>query len=185
MRASQPIRRKRGHGMLHFSCFTLLFLLSFPAGSSAAPDFDPSKIPPAANKKIDFDHDIKPIFDSICLRCHSPERPKSHFRLDNRDSALKGGDNGIDIIPGDGSKSPLVHYVARVVPDMEMPPPGKGEPLTATQVGLFRAWIDQGALWGGTNVPERVAFSVEPLFRWIAVDGDQHKFREVEGVREG
>jgi Protein of unknown function (DUF1553)/Protein of unknown function (DUF1549) len=28
-----------------------------------------------------------------------------------------------------------------------MPPPGKGEPLTSEQVGLLRAWIDQGAQW--------------------------------------
>jgi hypothetical protein len=26
-----------------------------------------------------------------------------------------------------------------------MPPDGKGEPLTKEQVGLVRAWIDQGA----------------------------------------
>ena len=28
-----------------------------------------------------------------------------------------------------------------------MPPSGKGEPLTAEQVGILRAWIDQGAKW--------------------------------------
>jgi len=26
-----------------------------------------------------------------------------------------------------------------------MPPEGKGEPLTKEQVGIVRAWIDQGA----------------------------------------
>src|SRR5215831_19396437 len=105
---------------------------------------DESKLPPPANTTIDFARDIEPVFEAICLRCHGPERPKSHFRLDNRESALKGGDNGVDIIPGNSAKSPLIHYIARLVPDLEMPPQGKGEPLTPQQVSLFRAWIDQG-----------------------------------------
>ena len=39
-------------------------------------------------KKIDFDKDVKPIFQASCLRCHGPEKPKSHFRLDDRELAL-------------------------------------------------------------------------------------------------
>src|SRR5262249_26162813 len=82
-------------------------------------------------------------------------------------------------------KSPLVHYVARLVEDMEMPPPGKGEPLTPEQVGLLRAWIDQGAVWGVTNAPEPLAFSAAPIFRWIGVNGDTSQFRAIEGTKEG
>ena len=150
----------------------------------AAPSLDPSKLPPAAQVRIAFEADIKPIFEKTCFRCHGPERPKSHFRLDNRESALKGGDNGIDIIPGDSAKSPLIHYVARLVEDMEMPPPGKGDPLTPAQVGILRAWIDQGAQWGATNPPVQLAFSAAPTLRWISVTGDKSKFREIEGLKE-
>ena len=48
-------------------------------------------------------------------------------------------------MPGKGSESPLVHYVAGLEPEMKMPP--KGDRLTAEQVGILRAWIDQGADW--------------------------------------
>lgn len=151
-----------------------------------AATLDPSKLPPAANVQIDFQRDIKPIFDSTCLRCHGPERPKSGFRLDNRASALKGGDNNAgDILPGKSAESPLVYYVARLVPDMEMPPEAKGTPLTPAQVGLIRAWIDQGAAWGTTNAGPEIAFSFAPNLGWVTVQGDKHKFREVEGIREG
>jgi len=160
-------------------------LLGISARTKAAANLDPAKLPPPAQTKVEFDRDIKPLFETTCFRCHGPERPKSHFRLDNRDSALKGGDNGVDIIPGDSGESPLVHYVARLVEDMEMPPPGKGEPLTPAQVGLFRAWIDQGALWGTTNPPTQLAMSAEASLRWIEVEGDKSKFREIEGVKEG
>src|SRR6266496_6205571 len=108
-------------------------------------EIDAATLPAAAKATTDFDRDVKPIFESVCFRCHGPEKPKSRFRLDNREAALKGGENNKDdIVPGDSAKSKLIHYVARLVEDMEMPPPGKGEPLKPEHVGVLRAWIDQG-----------------------------------------
>ncbi len=147
---------------------------------------DEGQLPPPANVKVDFDRDIRPILDSSCLQCHVPPKPKSHFRLDSRAAALQGGDdNTNDIVPGDSDRSLLIHYVAQQVPDMEMPPPGKGEPLTVTQISLLRAWIDQGALWSATNQYPQLAFSFTPTLGWIGVHGDQNKFRQIEGVKEG
>jgi mono/diheme cytochrome c family protein len=163
-----------------------LAVLCFASATTLAATLDASKLPPSAKIQIDFERDIKPIFETTCLRCHGPERPKSGFRLDNRESALKGGENSPkDIIPGNSAQSPLIHYVARLVPDMEMPPPGKGTPLTPVQVGLLRAWIDQGVTWGATNVGPQISFSFAPMLGWTTVSGDKHKFREVEGIREG
>lgn len=177
---TNPMTRKAQHAR-ELTAFIVIALCS----KILAAELDPSKLPPAAQVTVDFEKDVKPIFEKTCLRCHGPERPKSRFRLDNRESALKGGDNGVDIVPGNSAKSPLAYYVARVIEEMEMPPPGKGEPLTKEQVGLLRAWIDQGATWGVTNPPVRFAFSAEPTLRWVAVDGDKKKFREVEGIKEG
>src|SRR5688572_11470143 len=112
-----------------------------------AAEIDESKLPPPAQQPVDFDRDIRPIFETSCWRCHGAERPKSRFSLVSRETALKGGDNGVDILPGQSGKSPLIHNVAHLVEDMEMPPPGKGEALTPQQIGLLRAWIDQGAKW--------------------------------------
>ncbi len=150
-----------------------------------AAELDAAKLPPPSTVKIEFDRDIRPIFEKSCWRCHGSEKPKSHFRLDNREGALKGGDNGIDLVPGESAKSPLIHYVAGLVPDLEMPPPGKGEPLTASQVGLLRAWIDQGLPWVTSNAVPPLALSTAPSFRWVGVKGDAHKFREIEGFKEG
>jgi hypothetical protein len=149
-----------------------------------AGEVDITLLPPAAGVRVDFQKDIQPILDRTCWRCHGAERPKGGFRLDNRESALKGGDGGVAIVAGDSAKSPLIQYVARLVPDMEMPPEGKGEPLTAGEVGLLRAWIDQGVPWS-TNTLSQLAFSAATTVGFIGVDGDHHKFREVEGVREG
>ena len=66
------------------------------------------------------------ILETSCLRCHGPEKPKSKFRLDNRESALKGGDDGVDILPGNSAKSPLIHYIAGLVGDHANAAAGKG-----------------------------------------------------------
>src|SRR5690348_13373103 len=106
---------------------------------STAGEPDPAKLPAAATAPVDFARDILPIFQNDCVRCHGPEKPKSHFRLDNRIAALKGGnDNDDDIVPGDSARSKLVFYVARQIPDLEMPPNGKEKPLTAEQVSMLR-----------------------------------------------
>jgi len=86
-----------------------LLLLGSPSLFAAA---DASRIPPPAQTQINFARDIQPIFERSCLQCHGPEKPKSRFRLDSREAALKGGQNGTDIIVGDSTNSPLIHSVA-------------------------------------------------------------------------
>jgi hypothetical protein len=165
-----------------FAC--VLLLLSATA-ASAAQSIDESQLPPAATNKVDFARDIKPIFDASCIRCHGPVKPKSGFRLDNRAAALKGGENGVDIIPGNSAKSPLIHFTAALVEDMDMPPSGKGEPLTPGQIALLRAWIDQGASWSAGPLTNSYSVSLSPIFEGTAVHGDRQKFRELNWRRDG
>jgi hypothetical protein len=151
---------------------------------SAFAEPDLSKLPPPVSRTVDFTADIKPIFEHSCIRCHGPERPKSRFRLDNRESALKGGSqNTNDIVIGDSAHSPLIHYVAGLEPDMLMPPEGKGQPLTTNEVALLRAWIDQGAVWAEEE--QSVSLSVAPAVGFTTVNGNEAKFREHQWMREG
>ena len=111
---------------------------------------DVSKIPPASDKKgVTYEADIKPIFEKSCVKCHGAEKQKGKLRLDSLAATLKGGEDGKVIEVGDSAKSMLVHNIAHVGDeDMFMPPPDnkdKIQPLTKEQVGLIRAWIDQGA----------------------------------------
>jgi len=112
-----------------------------------------SKLPPAAAKQgVTFDADMKPLFEKSCFKCHGPdvEKPKGKFRADTRANVLKGGGEGVSVTPGNLAKSPLIAMVARITEDEElyMPPTdnkAKIPPLTKDQVGLIRAWIEQGA----------------------------------------
>jgi len=159
-------------------------LCAWPAFAFAA-EVDVSRLPPPATNTISFDREVRPIFEQSCIRCHGPEKPKSRFRLDNRESALKGGEQGVAIKPGNSAESPLIHYVAGLVEDMEMPPTGKGDPLTREQIALLRAWIDQGVAWSDSAVAVRSSMTVSPTVQWITVSGHKGTFREHQWRREG
>jgi hypothetical protein len=131
----------------------LLLLVSGIAGislSGLAADPDISKLPPASDKKgLTFEKDIKPLFEKNCVKCHGSEKQKGKYRVDTLDAAIKGGESKeAAIVAGKSDKSPLVHYIGYLVEDMEMPPKdkeGKPRKLADDEIGLIRAWIDQGA----------------------------------------
>lgn len=112
---------------------------------------DLSKLPPAATKaNVTYEADIKPIFEASCVKCHGAEKPKAGLKLNSLEGALKGTKEGKVIEPGQSTKSSLVISVACISSDDEdwMPPKNnkaKIAPLTKEQVGLIRAWVDQGA----------------------------------------
>lgn len=114
------------------------------------PNIDASKLPPASTKKgVTYAGDIKAIFEKSCVKCHGAEKPKAKLNLTTLAGALKGGGDGKVIEPGNSSKSILLASVARIGEEDDWMPPKKNKanigPLTAEQVGLIRAWIDQGA----------------------------------------
>ena len=106
---------------------------------------EPASIPPAAKRVVDFAKDIQPLFRQNCHKCHGSSRHEAGLRLDRRDDALNGGDSGPAFVAGKSAESRLIKYVAGVDPDVVMPP--EGDKLSDEQIGLLRAWIDQGAKW--------------------------------------
>lgn len=124
--------------------------LSPTARAEEHQNIDASKLPPAATKPgVTYAGDIKAIFEKSCVKCHGEEKPKAKLRLNSLEGALKGGADGKVIEPGQSAKSSLVASVARIGEEDHWMPPkdnkAKIAPLTAEQVGLIRAWIDQGA----------------------------------------
>ena len=129
-------------------CLVGVSLLTCSLFAKDEPKLDPSKLPPASDKTgLAYDKDIKPIFEKSCFKCHGSEKQKGKLRVDSLAAVLKGGEEGKILEPGNSAKSLVVYAVARVCLDEDsfMPPEDKGKPLTKDQVGLIRAWIDQGA----------------------------------------
>jgi len=104
-----------------------------------------SQLPSPADHRVDFTMEIKPIFENSCINCHGRGRDKGGFKIDSRETVLKGGDTGPAVIVGKSADSLLVELVQSSDPDSQMPK--KGSHLTPQQIRLLRAWIDQGAKW--------------------------------------
>src|SRR5438477_4466891 len=102
----------------------------------------PKALPPAATHPVDFGKEIKPLFEAACINCHAKGKNKGGFSLETRESFIKGGDSGPAAVLGKSGESLVVKLVAGLDADMVMPK--KGTKWTAAQVGLLRAWIDQG-----------------------------------------
>ncbi len=126
-----------------------------PIGSaSGKPAIARHALPVRAPKnelKIHFAQQVKPLLERSCAACHSGAKPRGLFRIDDRESILKGGASGeAAIVPGNSEKSPLIDYVSGTAPDSEMPPKAQRKrfpALDTDEVALLRAWIDQGAEW--------------------------------------
>ncbi len=117
---------------------TLALLLLLPLGAGAAQE-DP------AGREL-FETKILPLLEARCFKCHGPTgKPKGGLRLDSREAALKGGDQGASFIPGDPAGSALMKAVLWGDPDTKMPPK---ERLPKGETDLLAAWIRMGAPWG-------------------------------------
>jgi len=130
------------------SAFTITTVLGITACVFAA-DVDTSKLPAASTKTgVTFATDIKPIFETSCVKCHGAQKPKGKLRLDSLEGVLKGGDDKV-VEPGNSAKSILVLNIAHLGDSDDFMPPPKNKlglkKLTDEQIGLVRAWIDQGA----------------------------------------
>jgi hypothetical protein len=116
---------------------------------TSAVDIDPSKLPPPSTKQgLTFDKDIKPLFEKSCIDCHCAEKAKGKLRLDTLAGTLKGSVDGKVLEPGNSAKSFLVANIAFLGNEDEFMPPPKEKKypkFTAEEVGIVRAWIDQGA----------------------------------------
>ncbi len=135
--------RFRNHQFLRFATTLLVCVLCVGWNDITIAD-EGSELPPAAEREVDYRTDVEPIFAKHCIGCHGAEKRESNFRLDLEKAAKQGGDFGEPaIVPGNSAESPVVRYAAGI--DVEMPP--EGPPLSAEEIGILRAWIDQGATW--------------------------------------
>ena len=123
---------------------TILFLLSVASGF--------------AQTKVNFIRDVRPILAQKCFSCHGEAAQQAGLRLDRRQQALRGGDYGPVIVPGKSAESKLIRRVVNGDGGLQMPPTG---PLSDEEIGILRAWIDEGADYR-LEIEEAPAKPVDP-----------------------
>lgn len=87
----------------------------------------------AAEKRLEFNRDVRPILASKCYACHGPDEEKREgdLRLDMRDEHLDAKE--------------FNHRISTADPDDVMPPPKSPKPLTGAERDLLRRWVAEGA----------------------------------------
>jgi ankyrin repeat protein len=133
-----------------------LLLASLPLLSLNAQSPAPK---PAAAAAVDYDKDVRPLLSQNCYSCHGPDVQQSGLRLDLRQNALRGGDYGPVIVPGKSGDSKLIRRLVDGDGGMQMPPTGA---LLPEEIGMLRAWIDQGAEFRNDVVEEAPSKPIDP-----------------------
>ncbi len=109
----------------------VLFLgLWFATGSSLS-----------AADPVDFAHDVLPILNAHCVKCHTNGTYKGSFTLDTRTSLLDTG--AVD--PEKPGESELIRRVTSTDAKVQMPP--EGARLSEKEVAVLRNWIAANVPW--------------------------------------
>jgi hypothetical protein len=101
--------------------------------------FTNAETPPKSIPKPLFEEHVLPILKARCFRCHAGTEPANGLRATSRAELLAGGDSGPAIRLGAAESSLLWVKLA----SGEMPKDGPA--LSATEKGLIRVWINDGA----------------------------------------
>ena len=106
-----------------------------------------------AEQPVDYVKQIKPVLRERCYACHGALKQEAGLRLDTVALVTKGGENGAVVDVREAVQSLILKRVTATVESERMPP--EGEPLSAAQLGLLKAWIAQGAKGPADEQPER------------------------------
>jgi mono/diheme cytochrome c family protein len=102
-------------------------------------------LPAPVTADVDFVRDIQPVLAERCNHCHGEDEQEGELRLDAKAIVMRGGKSGPLLVAGKSAQSLLVRRLVGLGGEKQMPL--DDEPLSDEQIGLIRAWIDQGAKW--------------------------------------
>ncbi len=89
-----------------------------------------------------FTDHVRPVLLAKCFKCHGGETVESSFDITDRDRLLKGGDDGVAVLPGKSRASLLYRLVShQKKPHM----PYEQDKLPDAAIEQIGQWIDLGA----------------------------------------
>ncbi len=93
----------------------------------------------------DFVHEIAPILQKRCSKCHTDTKKKGGLSMNSEASFREGSEDGPIVKPGHPDQSLMLQLVTSDDDDEWMPP--KGDRLEKSEIELIRNWIAAGAKW--------------------------------------
>jgi len=120
-----------------------------PADSSKSAVTPPATTPPVIPKDLEYNKNILPILEARCWDCHGKGVAKGGVAFDHvaelivKEPLVKSKQIPI-ILVGKPASSAIMKAIQKPITAKGHMPP-KGERLTAEQIALIDAWIQQGA----------------------------------------
>jgi Protein of unknown function (DUF1553)/Protein of unknown function (DUF1549)/Planctomycete cytochrome C len=139
-------RRRNCVGFVSLAIFACS--LAIVQSRSAIADGPPKPAPAPVATRPDFNKSIAPLFVKHCLACHSGTEASGGLDLTRAEALAKGGDSGAVVVAGKPDESYLIGRLR----DGEMPPEGKGVPLSKDETATMTAWVAAGARWPADRV---------------------------------
>ena len=91
---------------------------------------------------------VVPILSKSCYSCHGGMNHRGGFNMATKAGMLKGGKDGVTLVPGDPAKSLLVMLMRHEGPaddPMPMPPPPRAK-VTDADLAVVERWVKAGAV---------------------------------------
>ena len=134
----------------------VLLLAGFAGGTPVATRGAPAAAveKPSPEQLQFFEAKIRPVLVDKCFACHSSEGEKIRggLVLESRAGVLRGGDDGMVVVPGDVEGSLLIRAIRYTDSKLKMPPKAEHR-LTPEQVADFEKWVAMGAPDPRTDAP--------------------------------
>ncbi|VTR99844.1 membrane protein : Uncharacterized protein OS=Pirellula staleyi (strain ATCC 27377 / DSM 6068 / ICPB 4128) GN=Psta_3349 PE=4 SV=1: PSCyt1: PSCyt2: PSD1 [Gemmata massiliana] len=140
---------------LRAALFVVVFALAARAVPAPVADTSNTQSKDKGQEKVDPDHvakmakgtdlfktSVRAVLQAKCVRCHSGERLEGGFDMNTRELAMKGGERGAALVPGDHKKSLLYQLTAH---QKEPHMPYERAKLADADIAKIAEWIDLGA----------------------------------------
>ena len=115
------------------------------AGGSAV--LRPVAAQDGANKPAFYTEKVRPILQTNCGKCHFDMNHKGGLSLATKAGTLKGGRDGVVIVPGDPANSLLVKLIRHEGPeDDPKPMPPKAPKMSDADIAVIEQWVKAGAV---------------------------------------
>ena len=101
----------------------------------------------APNTPAFYTQKVRPILMENCGKCHFNLNHKGGLSMDTKASLMKGGRDGVVIVPGDPANSLLLKLVKHEGPPEDPKPmPPKAPKLSDADIAVIEQWIKAGAV---------------------------------------
>jgi uncharacterized membrane protein len=143
--------------LLSAASLVLIFLTGHFGGSLThgpgylTTDLSPKPPVPALHPIADVQHAVvytemvQPVLHDNCYGCHRAGHVKGGLRLDDQTNILKGGKDGVILIPGNPGASLLMKRILLPLDDDHHMAPKDKQQLTVAEIKLLKWWIANGA----------------------------------------